>query len=514
MDVFLNELESGEIHLRDKWHFELKSEFIPHPSAATNKYTQEFYIFIPNSLQINKDTYSKEEFYQNQTNFFRYKTPVFTFDELNDGKNSFSPLTRIISIGENLQINPASEKEIEYELKLLGNIVRSLVRKKILYLWRALDSIETESQVDNFVKQLEKLCEDLKKFYSEFSRGKDIILLHTSHTILAKHFYYIEEFINNSVEYYFTGLLQKVFKNSNERVNSDASEIIKILAVLKNKEGHITLNAEEIRQDPESGEFILYRAGLLNKYVLDALLLNITRKSPHKALQNVIGSAAAGVAMFVYFGLFVWQTQFFAQVFLLHTELFILATVMLYILKDRLKEGIKSMSYKLAFKWFPDYTTEIRSSNNEIKLGDFKESFSFIEPRQLPNYIKDVRNKEFHYILEDFARPENVMYYKKTIAMLYHNGKKTSRKYSLNVIFRFSIHRFLEKAEDAFQTYITYNEETGAFDYLTLPKVYHVNIILKNSFVKEDGTPGVELKKFRLIIDKEGIKRIEHLSSV
>jgi len=514
MDIFLNELQSGEIHLRDKWQFELKSEFIPHLSAATNTYTQEFYIFIPNSLKINSETYTKQEFYQNQTNFIRYKTPIFTLAELNDIENTFSPISRIMNMCEKLQHTPSSEKEIEYELKLLGNIVRSLLRNKLLFLWRTIQSIQDQENIDNFNAEVRELCCDLKNFLLLFKKTKEKALLHSSNAVLEKYFSYVEEFIGNSIEYYFTGLLKEIFDHSCHEVKISGSELTEVITIITDHEASYMLNEEEIKQDPESAEFILYRAGLLNKYVMDALLLNITRTSPDKKLQNIIGSAAAGLAMLVYFGLFVWQTQVFAQLFLLHTELFILATVVLYILKDRLKEGIKILSYRLAFKWFSDYTTEIRSSNNEIKLGYFKESFSYIEPRQLPHYISDIRNKEFHYILEDFSRPEDVMYYKKTIDMVYHNGKKASRKFSLNVIFNFSIHRFLEKAEDAYQTYLSFNDQTFIFKTLTLPKVYHVNIILKNTFTREDGTPGSELKKFRLIIDKDGIKRIDHLSSV
>lgn len=514
MDTFLTELESGEIHFRDKWQFELKSEFVPNPGTGTNKYTQEFYIFIPNSLQINSETYSKEEFYQNQTNFIRYKTPVFTFAELNNMDNLLSPIVRIIRMSDKLRISTAAEGEIEYEIKLLANIVRSLLRKTTLYLWRTLDSIEAKDDTADFKKEVHQLCSDINSFQSLFKIAKEKTFLYSSNQVLAKHFSYVEEFINNSIGYYFTKLIQKIADHPNKELKFNSSELIDIIASSKSQEDTFTLNVEKIKEDPESGESVLYRAGLLNKYILDALLLNITRTSPDKRLQHIIGSAAAGVAMLFYFAIFIWQSQVFAQVFLLHTELFILATVVLYILKDRLKEGIKAVSYRLAFKWFSDYTTEIRSSDYETKVGVLKESFSFIEPHQLPHYINDIRNKEFHYILEDFARPESVMYYKKTIEMYRHNGKKSGRKYSLNVIFKFSIHRFLEKADDAYQAYLTFNEKTFVFNTLMLPKVYHINIILKNSFTREDGFPGSELKKFRLILDKDGIKRIEHLSSI
>ncbi len=56
------ELGEGDIHLRDKFQFEVKSEYSPIPGRATNTYTIEYFFFIPNALQINKHTYLKKHF--------------------------------------------------------------------------------------------------------------------------------------------------------------------------------------------------------------------------------------------------------------------------------------------------------------------------------------------------------------------------------------------------------------------------------------------------------------------
>lgn len=78
MDEFIEDLTSGELQIRDRWQFELKSEFFPSSSQKNSHYNQEFYFFIPNALQINKLTYRKEDFYIDLTNLIRYKTPTFS----------------------------------------------------------------------------------------------------------------------------------------------------------------------------------------------------------------------------------------------------------------------------------------------------------------------------------------------------------------------------------------------------------------------------------------------------
>ena len=84
MEETWGELVEGEIHARDHLQFELKTEFSINPHLKQNIYKQEIFIFIPNSLQINANTYSKQQFYLDQTNLIRYKTPLLKIAELID----------------------------------------------------------------------------------------------------------------------------------------------------------------------------------------------------------------------------------------------------------------------------------------------------------------------------------------------------------------------------------------------------------------------------------------------
>jgi hypothetical protein len=292
-----------------------------------------------------------------------------------------------------------------------------------------------------------------------------------------------------------------------EFVEIDQAIAATILGEKKHRRG-LSPEPEDLEESKPQSEFFFYRASLLNKYVLDALLLTVNRSTPEGTIKNVIGSLAAGVAMLIYFVLFVWQGHFFV----LNSEPFILATVVLYMLKDRLKESLKTISYEKAFKWISDYTTVIFSPHMKKPLGKLKETFTFVEVSRLPEEIVNIRNKEFHYILEDFPRPESVIHYKKKVIMEQPSHRGLSRRFCLNMLFRFNILQFLTKADNPYQTFWRMDEETTEFIPMRLPRVYHVNIIMKNSFLKSDGSNSVELKKFRLIIDKNGIKRIERVS--
>ena len=505
MDKFIRELESGDIHIRDKWQFELKSELFPLPDSKKNFYTQEFFIFIPSSLRINSETYSKEDFFRDQTNFIRYKTPVFNFSELNDKTNTRSPLVRIRKLLD-LKDCDKNRKEVEYELKLLGNIVRSSIRLSMLSMTKVVQSDELKDSVEQLRKKVDLIQKELKEFHDSFKELEKSIKLKWSDDSesLIRHYLYVDEFISNSIYYYSIEFL----KFLRERKDIDLDDIDEKICRMIISEFHnvkfLFPNMDTLVD--EKKEFIFYRAGLLNKFVLDALLLYTSRKSPDSKIKHFIGSFAAGIAMLFYFVLFLWQ----GQVFLINSQAFILTTIVLYILKDRIKEGLKTFSYEFAFKWFPDFKTEIRSPDQGRYLGTLNENFFFLDPKKVSKEIIEARNKQYHETIEDFQRPESILYHKKAIIME-DRGDIISRRHVINLIFRFNIFKFLSKADDSYQLYMNLDEVTHKIRFSNLPKVYHINIIMQNSFLDSENVRVTEINKFRLIVDKDGIKRVEHV---
>ena len=78
-----------------------------------------------------------------------------------------------------------------------------------------------------------------------------------------------------------------------------------------------------------------------------------------------------------------------------------------------------------------------------------------------------------------------------------------------DLIFLYNIHSFLKKLSNPIHAYQTLHPGSNEVVEEQLPKVYHVNIIMKNTFLDPSGEKAVELKKFRLVLDKNGILRIE-----
>src|SRR4051812_47465130 len=95
-----SEFIEGDIRFRDSLQFELKSNFFITPGFNKNVYKQEIFLFIPNNLQVKKENYSKKQFYLDQTNLIRYKTPQISLKNLIEPKNIKSPLIRLQKLTE------------------------------------------------------------------------------------------------------------------------------------------------------------------------------------------------------------------------------------------------------------------------------------------------------------------------------------------------------------------------------------------------------------------------------
>jgi hypothetical protein len=490
---FLGEWTEGEIHFRDNLQFEVKSEFFIHPDIQENVYKQEFYIFIPNTLQINPQTYSKQQFYLDQTTLIRYKTPHMTFKELIDFNQSNSPLARL----HKLKDQPLSEENkatILTELQLFGNIFRSTLRGRIQTLVEKVDH--------NLTQDADLLCQDLKQVRNTFIDLKKYFIQKHSITILKSYFRHVDEFTSLILDHYLIVFLDHLRKQNLSQNDEHICECI--LHEKTYRQEHHLFPKTSI--DQHYNESILYREGLLNKFILEPLLLRISRHSLEEKHGNILSSVAAGIAMLIYLILFAWKSE----QFVIHSTPFILLGVILYILKDRLKEGLKQLYYKQAFRWFPDYSTEIESHTGVI-IGIVKENFSFVSEEEVPSSILEMRNRDFHRELQVVKRQETIIHYKREVILQQQPYLTQRRRKELTILFRLNIHQFLQKAHNPLQPNLTLDTQTLEIKERLLPRVYHINVMMANTYLLSNLKVRRQIKKFRVIVDKIGIKRVEQI---
>ena len=509
LEHFFTDLYYEDIHFRDSLQFELQSDFAPLRFAKKSISTQEFYIFIPNALQINRHTYSKEQFYKDRTNLIRFKTPEFTFRELTDEKNTLSPLQRLDVLGLGAVTNDTLEM-IQDELKLLANIVRSALRVGVRTFSQELLQAKKKQVENAHAQEILQFCKDVDNFRQGFLKiqkqyiAKDLAGHADS---VVESFLSVDEFISTSIDYYLTGFLEYVRSQSFENIHGIDQELCRIILCEKKHRQDCFHEPETIYDaDSKNQENFMHHKSLLNKYVTDALLLGIERTSWIEKYGNLVAAFAAGIAMLIYVLLVFLNVPYFG----INSLSFLLLTVVLYVLKDRVKDGLKAAFHNRAVLWFSDYTTNIRQEGTDRVLGKLKEFFSFVDSEDMPHDIAEARQCEFGSDMQFFKQPETIFYYKKQMHLSDIFHPKKVRRHKLHNIFLFNIHLLLQKASDPFESVANLDLHTMEIKTFLLPKVYHLNIIMKNTTSRGDAIH-VAYKKFRLVIDKNGIKRVESL---
>jgi len=506
---FHNELEDGYIHFRDNLQFELKSEFSFKSDVKQNRVIQEFYLFVPESLQINSHTYPKSQFYLDETSLIRYKTPNFTFAELSDASNSRSPITRIKSLC-NKTLDPKNKATIIYEIKLYGSVFRSTLRKAIAHLINVIKAGTVSDSQEEFAASLHKLCLNVSACRAQFLELKEEIVQKYEDATLRENFNYVDEFISTVIEQYLTGFIQKLrtLLHANLAVSDEQLCKLVIAENVYREKHHLKAIQQEDTSSTDAAN--LFRQGLLHKFMNEPLHLLSSRAAVIQTHAPILGAVAAGVSMLVYMALFVYLWQH--PLVVMNSTPFVASVVFFYILKDRIKEGLKSYYQKKAVKWFPDYRITIYNQARQ-GIGQLNESFMFKPKEEIPPDILKERNQGFHNDLDSLQRHETVIHYERELSLFpLILPPQSRRRNELVIIFRLNLIEFLEKASNpyVFEPYLT--PETSEIIYKQIPKVYHLDIILKNTQFNNLNQKIEEFKKFRIILDKTGIKRVENVN--
>ena len=127
-DVF-----DSKITLHDRHRFEIKLD-MDLGLAARPAYELESYFFVPRALNISPRTYTKEDFYNSNQRYIRFKTPRISLSKLCDPELSTSPLNRV---KDNLsRILSGSQdtglvNQVYDEFKLLGCVIRGEIRDHV-----------------------------------------------------------------------------------------------------------------------------------------------------------------------------------------------------------------------------------------------------------------------------------------------------------------------------------------------------------------------------------------------
>jgi hypothetical protein len=465
---------------------------------------------VPRSLGINSYTYSKERFYGDIQAYIRFKTPHVALPALLDPQNHDSPLNRIPRPLAAAQRHPRDTKALEslsYELRLLGCLVRANVRDRTAQLTDDATALKTQAQrssaVDDVRHGIDSLLGDIERVVDRFRDHRTAFQDPVLPLWIREVYLYVDEYISFVVETHLTSLVEALDRSAKVRQGLEQTRKRVCQTLLTERRHREGAGYTSVLKPGESHDHYIYRHGLLKKFVMSVLFLEISKEKEGRRVSELIAGVAAGVAMLIATVLAIASQNLYGM----NTLPFVAAVVAGYVLKDRIKDWLKQ--YFSSMTHLADYDVRIRDPETGVVLGRCREAFSFLDAKKVPNEVVQRRHQDSVSTIEAESKPEIVMKYEKEVHL---DGKKLGRDYhrlaDINDIIRFSVADFLVRTDDPVRPVRYYVPERDEVESIKCPKLYHMNMVwvLRAPGERRDDAT---LERVRVILDKRGIRKIE-----
>ncbi len=476
--------ENIEIH--DRYQFELKLAYKLNKEKLYNYYNIETYLFFPINLGINKRTYKREQFYTDIHSYIRLKTPEVLLKNIIEGNGS--PCMKLKNA--TIALEKGDKRAIgiwEYHTKMFLSIFRTALRDHVLFTLEKEHDKDIKYLLEEYIKRIKditKTYRNLRKFVNIPTLPPNIFNLYLMG----------DEFISLSIEGFTYELLEGL-KGRYEVYTKELIALIKDEIVYRKEQGF-----PSIPDKNSDNETYLFRKGVLKKFASSVLFLDTHHEKEGKLIEQLFYSFAAGLAM-VFATLVAFYTQ---KKYGQYTFPLFIALVISYMFKDRIKELTRIYFAKKLRKYFFDHKTEIFVPGGK-KIGLCRERFSFVKEKNVNPEVLKIRNRDSFTNIENDLLGEEIIYYRKFIKLYPKEIEKAYRDYTINGIddiIRFNITSFLKRMDDPEKPIFILTD--NGYEKTLGQRVYHVNMIIKFTTENE-----VKYKRFRLILTRRGLKRIE-----
>ena len=143
--------------IHDRFSLEFKVGFVAEGDKPTSEFQMNTWIYIPETLDVNRYTYSKDSFYRDTRSYLRFITPSYRLSELAD--DYILPYKRLrracYNIVENL--SEKTRKAYETEIKMYASIVKSSIRDGYVEVMNSQDEAEKEKLADLYLINIYKI---------------------------------------------------------------------------------------------------------------------------------------------------------------------------------------------------------------------------------------------------------------------------------------------------------------------------------------------------------------------
>ncbi|MDX1523240.1 MAG: hypothetical protein R3264_16565 [Anaerolineae bacterium] len=495
------------VKIHDNYQIEIKLDYELSESKKT-RYRISTYLFLPQSLGIDKYSYSKTDFYRDIQSYIRLKTPPLILRDFVD--NSNSPICKIEAITrtENWTTDPKRKGQVIDNLKFLSAMLKSATREHFGLIEKRIAEAAPHSNipalihnlVEEFISAGQKIVERYRALYPVFNLPNIDQELYTSYKLTDES---ISLLIEESAVEMFQVVERYMAKKS---VKSTFKESLRDWIHSETKYRK-SVGYGSVLVAGEDNEIYAFRKSALKKYAATVLYLSTAMKPEGTGLEHFLFAIAAGVSMvFATVVAFYFQREYGNFTFP-----FFMALVVGYMFKDRIKEYGRAIFSKYLETILYDRRIIIRTQDGQHKLGVLREKVLYIDEKDMPRGIVKARNRDLITELDNDRQGEIVMRHTKEITLFnkaFHNVFiSTFGVTGINDITRYDVRNYLRKMADPIQERAYVGDE--GITTVPIHRVYHVNLVsrYRSIWPHKDKL----YKRLRLILNRTGIKRIEQV---
>jgi len=482
------------IRVRDRHQFEIKLNYPFRPDNAAATYDLACYIFIPHNLGIHQESYSKSNFYNDLQVHIRFKTPSIPLNAI-AGPNE-TPMARLRESTERLSVttDPATVNQFEYRLKIFCCILNSALRNFVSFIEQTSDREDRDRLIAEYLQAVSEITHDFREL-------RALLVSPDVPAPVLGIYSFADEYVSLLFERHYFDLLQLLRTTETGSQEESWCELIDLAAAeVHHRE---TRQYPSIPDEKSDNEGLIFRRNVLKKYMGNVLFLDTRTRHEGRVLEQTLFGIAAGISM-----LFATVVLFLSQwIYGPLTLPVFLALVIGYMFKDRIKELLRVyFSNKISSVLF-DHKMHLHTDSGQ-SVGQCREGFDFIDESKVPERIMKIRDRDHITEIESDWLVENVMRYSKRIKL---SAKAISGLHSdfemdgIVDIIRFNVSKFTRQmGEPSKELFIIDKDD---YRKIKAERVYHLNMVLAY-----ESADKVSYKRFRIVLNRQKIKRIETVS--
>ena len=483
-----------QVNIHDKFSVEFKIGFITNQNPKDiNEFRINTWMFVPNSLDINRATYSKGLFYKDVKTNIRLITPVYTLEEiLKEGRG---PLPRLQKSIDALLADPTDAVKTEsysYQVKMLMCIVKSALRRDLQLMFTKTEEEDCVAAVIQYIQSVRDIAAQYRAKWNILNSNKDITQQQ------KEYFLFGDDFLGNIIEQYTFEIMRHWRKEPFfDKIKPLLNKLLNEEIQYKKERGFSLLE----KGNEEHNSLVIIQRNILKKFVESDLFLQVVKKKDGYFAEQFYYSIAAGVAMIFATVISFFATQRYGN---FTTDLFIVLVVS-YMMKDRIKDLMRYYyTSELSRKY---YDTKLKLSIRKQEIGWLKEAFDFIEENKLPDAVRNLRNRTPLYEAENEIYDEKIILYRKRVNLSREDIEKNKeyRLSGINDITRFNLFHFVQKMDNPSLPLFVADETNGYTSFEGI-RVYSLYFILKC-----ESDSDTYYKKYRILFNREGITDVKEL---